>query len=177
MARSKKDGAARGGHRRGAEIPKWRRHRDVRRERHNVEFRRDSLLAGPSQADLKADRDLERDYAMANVDWEQDYHDWRKQDEDYWNGGYHDDDLDPDPYDMYGSYDDGWDRSWGDESWIGEENYGIDSELFLAIERVVRRHGLDKAYAQAYFIATMFDTTAEEVQRCLRLTSAGYIRC
>jgi hypothetical protein len=183
MSCSKKDGAKGGGHRRSQhtfKYPKWRRNRDVRRERHSVEYHHNMLL-GEEIAEQQADFDLLKDYEE-HWDWEQDYIDWHAHDEGYWGAW---------PDEMNGEYDYITDRYAGadvetrynmfEDDWYDldaelTESYNPHTDLFLAVDRAVRRYGVEETLQYSFMLATALDVSRQEIERCIRLTPAGYVR-
>lgn len=165
MARSKKDGKKRSGHK----LRKWRR----------LEFRRLTCRSKAIRQELRdsdeelssLDWDLYQEYLERLNDQHEDYTGW-EQDVGFGHM-YPDDDIDESyDYELMDRYEDPYD--WGEKTFDLVEN--PDLEVFLAVDRAVRRHGLEVVQQQASMIAALFNLPSWEIVRCLNLTKHGYIR-
>jgi hypothetical protein len=150
-----------------------------RRAQRDADRFREAVLSYNSGDELRADFDLLRDYQMEWDRWqkEEDWEGWNPGDEHKW-GSYRDDWIDDDRYSesYWDDYSTPYDALWDNHSSDLMLEYQPSTELFFAVDRAVRRHGLTATHAQAFFIATLFETSADEVCRCINLTPAGYIR-
>jgi hypothetical protein len=171
MARSKKDGRQGAGHR---ALRKWQktsaRRRAQRNRRRNIE-----MALSENLAEIEADMllDMQEQAALYNEDqgwdWVNDYLDWQGLND----AQYSDEDLEYghyDPYDQYRNedYEGLYDREWPDQ-------YDVMPDIFQAVDRAVRRHGVEHVRKQASMLAAALDVSGYEIQRCISLTSAGYI--
>jgi hypothetical protein len=168
MARSKKDGRQGAGHRLQR---KWQK-TSARRRAAARKAARESAMA-EYEADQRAlDAELVREFEQQmeedGWDWVNDYQDWRGlndamySDEDIEYGHY-------DPYDQYRNedYEGIYDRDWPDQ-------YPV-VDVFQAVDRAVRRHGVEAARKQAHMLAAALDVPVWAIESNIRLTRAGYI--
>lgn len=51
----------------------------------------------------------------------------------------------------------------------------LDFDIFTAVDRAVRRHGLENTRKQAHLLAAAFDVSVWEIEDCIKHTRAGYI--
>jgi GNAT superfamily N-acetyltransferase len=164
MCRSKKDGRKGGGHQ--GTRSKWREAKDRRRARTARHAARELILREFEDAAQAAESELQQDY----------FDSWAEEDDWSWTDNL----IEP-----ASPYDDDWvgvDWASGQDwtAWIasdyGEKPEPRDSELFLAVDRAVRRHGLEKTRQQAHILAAALDVSVWEIEACLNYTREGYIR-
>lgn len=164
MSRSKKDGRKGGSHRTGTRS-KWLEAKAVRRAR--IE-RRNGLSFAVWEHEQEMDA-LERELVAAfeeqcqedQWDWTKDYHDWRDEL-----------DLQYDPLDDWSDSRYDFDYDYDEKSFQSE----VVFDTFQAVDRAVRRHGVDETMKQASLLAAALDTPVWDVIQCINLTRAGYIR-
>lgn len=166
MSRSKKDGRHRGSHK----LRKWRR----------LEFRRVE-----ARSKIKVQTFDEYDKMLQDLDAEmraeflddsaydwmehESYMDWVAPEVDNWT----DEDAE------YYSGSDYWDH-YDYSAPVDEELYGYQEDpsvnVQLAVDRVVRRYGVEYTKHNAWVLATAFGVSTHIVERAISYTPAGYIR-
>jgi hypothetical protein len=158
MARSKKDGRARGGHK----LRKWQQMNCRRREQRARALARavDEFEVEQTELDIELTQELE---LLEEADW---FHEWQD-----WDEGEGWGDFDAELYDHLGSLNFMFDP-FGFHHEEAEPEPAFD--VFQAVDRAVRRHGIDEARHRAPLLATVLDVSVWEINRCLKLTRAGY---
>lgn len=166
MARSKKDGRQGAGHR---ALRKWKRLSHRRREQNSRRVHKEVIEEEISSIE----QDLYQDYldqcaelSGADFDWHEDYLDWQDQAlYDQWS------EADAE-YGQDYDYRDDPHHFWDDPPWDPEPRF----DVFTAVDRAVRRQGIQAVMNQAHLLAAAFDVSSYEIIRCANLTKAGYIR-
>jgi hypothetical protein len=82
---------------------------------------------------------------------------------------------------LYPIWDYGMD-SWPDDDWDRDDGWGeaavrrdLDFDIFEAVDRAVRCHGLEATRKQAHLLASAFNVSVWEIEDCIKHTRAGYI--
>lgn len=164
MCRSKKDGRKGGGHL--GIRSKWREAKDRRRARTQRHAAREVILREFEDAAQAAEAELQQDY----------FDSWTEEDEWSWTDNLVEPDYDHELYEHdyeshFGPFrDDMLAPDYHDEP----EPKTID--LFLAVDRAVRRHGEEKVRREASVLAAALDVPTWEVLTCINYTREGYIR-
>jgi hypothetical protein len=102
------------------------------------------------------DAELAAEFEEQLVETGYSYTDWQEQDDD------------PDGW----YQEDSWDR---DDGWDEASEARLDFNIFAAVDRAVRRHGLETVRKTAHLLASAFDVSVWEIEDCIKHTRAGYI--
>lgn len=166
MARSKKDGRQGAGHRvllhrKWKRLASRRKSQQSRRQQIEAEL---TLSREEEQAMLKELRDeMESDFS--------DYYD------DFLGWGYDDSDHYEDDY--YGDEYQYMESHWIDTVIYPEDKHYEEPEpdfnVFLAVDRAVRRHGATKTREQAHLLAAALNVSVFQIFTCISHTPSGYI--
>jgi hypothetical protein len=173
MCRSKKDGKKGGGHRMGTRS-KWHEARIIRAARSARRRQREFAFEEYEQAAEDAEYEVQEDFSVYMEEMYQDFEDYQNRQFD-WKDSFDDCDYE------YGYMEGRYDSEYGWESdaypFAGDDYPTMDppTEVFQAIDRAVRRHGVVVVRAMAHVLAAALDVPKHEVTRCIDLTREGYI--
>ena len=160
MARSKKDGRQGAGHK----ARKWQTANTRRRVAARKAARESAMAeyeAEQHALDAELVREFEEQFEQSD-DWMNDYLNWQGLND----AMYSDEDLE------YGYYEGRVDFS---SEWQEHDPYDVGPDVFLHVDRAVRRHGVEAVRKQAPILASALDVPLWEIERSIRLTRAGYI--
>lgn len=168
MCRSKKDGRKGGAHRMGTRS-KW--HEAKLRRRARIERRNGLSFAvweheqemAALETEIREEFLAQYELEVNSWEWTQDYLSWQ-------------DNLLPSYEDqLHFEYD--WDRYEDDFHFWDDppREQEPQTHIFEAVDRAVRRYGVEAVRYQAHMLAATLDCTSWEIERAVKLTREGYI--